>query len=152
MSPIQATPTLLTSASVIYVCLLVGIIGLIVLGGIAAFGVFIYRGRLRRSFEDFDGLWFRLVERWLHEPGQPVIRPLIDAYTEQLQRRNEFWTSYGQIIVAVLIIVVLSILLLTRSISAEAGLPILSGISGFTIAKSVSSSRGNSPTDPERRG
>jgi hypothetical protein len=48
MSPIQATPTLLTSASVIYVCLLVGIIGLIVLGGIAAFGVFIYRGRLRR--------------------------------------------------------------------------------------------------------
>lgn len=74
----------------------------------------------------------------------------MDAYSEQLQRRSEFWTSYSQIIVAALIIIVLTILLLTCSISAEAGLPVLSGISGFAIAKSVSVSRSCSPNDPEQ--
>lgn len=47
-------------------------------------------------------------------------------------------TNSGQFVTAILIIIVLSILLLTKTISAEAGLPILSGVSGFTIAKGVS--------------
>ncbi len=114
--------------------------------------MYLYGGRLLRRFPSGPEDWFHFVERWLHGPGNPSIRPLIEAYTEQLQRRNEFWTSYGQTIVAVLMIVVLTILLLTRTISAEAGLPILSGISGFAIAKSVSASRTGSPTDPGQRG
>jgi hypothetical protein len=76
---------------------------------------------------------------------------LSDAYSDYLQRRNEFWTAYGQIIVAALIIVVLSILLITKTISAEAGLPILSGISGFAIAKGVAMGKtGSSGPDREQ--
>jgi len=151
MSPGQVTPTLLTDATVVRMCLLVGIIGLLVLGGIVAFGIYVYGGRFRRASWAEDH-WLHLVEHWLHGPPNPAVRPLLEAYTEHLQRRNEFWTSYGQIIVAVLIIIVLTILLLTRSISAEAGLPILSGISGFAIAKSVSVSRTGPPSGPEQRG
>lgn len=59
----------------------------------------------------------------------------VDA--EQLQRRNEFWTTYVQTIVAVVIIVVIAALIISKSITAEAGLPIISGVSGFVIAKTV---------------
>ena len=151
MLSIPGNPTQLSETGTIYICLLVGAIGLLVLGSVFAFGVLLYRGRLRLALDRIEMFWEHLIERWIHGPGQPSIRPLIDAYTEHLQRRNEFWTGYGQTIVAVLIIIVLTILLLTRTISAEAGLPILSGISGFAIAKSVSSSRPGSPQDPTQR-
>jgi hypothetical protein len=153
MPPNQPITSLLTDATVLYVCLLVGAIGLLSLGAIVTFGIYLYRGRFRRVLSDED-MWVRLVNHWVNGsgPGRQNVRHLIDAYSEQLQRRNEFWTSYGQIIVAALIIIVLTILLLTRSISAEAGLPVLSGISGFAIAKSVSVSRSSSPNDPEQRG
>ena len=62
-------------------------------------------------------------------------------YSEYLQRRNEYLTAYGQIILAIFIVIVLAILLLAEVISAEAGLPVLSGVSGFAIAKTASSGR-----------
>ncbi len=40
--------------------------------------------------------------------------------------------------IALLVIVFLTILLLTKTISPEAGLPILSAVSGFAIAKGIS--------------
>ena len=46
---------------------------------------------------------------------------------ELLNRRNEFWMLYGQFILSLFVIVCVTILLLTGVISAEAGLPILSG-------------------------
>ncbi len=61
-----------------------------------------------------------------------------DAYSEYLLRRNEFWTIYGQVLTAILIVIILSILLVTKTITAEAGLPILSAVSGFAIAKGAS--------------
>ena len=152
MSPSQVNPVLLTDTSTVYICLLIGGIGLLVLAGVVVFGTLLYRGSFRFSNKRDEFFWEHLVERWIHGPSQPTIRPLIDASTEHLQRRNEFWTSYGQTIVAVLIIIVLTILLLTRTISAEAGLAILSGISGFAIAKSVSASRPGTRQDPNQRG
>lgn len=78
-----------------------------------------------------------------------IPRYLHESYAEYLLKRNEFWTSYGQVMVAVLIIIILAILLVTKTISAESGLPILSAVSGFAIAKGVGSSRGpSSPNDP----
>jgi hypothetical protein len=44
-------------------------------------------------------------------------------------------------LIAILIAIVLTILLLTKSITAEAGLPILSAVSGFAIAKGMSSTK-----------
>ena len=67
---------------------------------------------------------------------------MVNANAEHLQRRNEFWASFVQIAAALLIVIVLGVLLLTRTISAEAGLPILSAVSGFVIAKSANSNRG----------
>jgi len=135
-----------------WLCILVGVLGLLALGGVVTFGIFLYRGRLRRLPMPEEEIWLRLIDHAFHGPSlRPLLRPLVDEYSEQLQRRNEFWTGYGQIIIATLIIIVLTILLITKSISAEAGLPVLSGISGFAIAKSVSSARSSS-SDPEQRG
>ncbi len=67
-----------------------------------------------------------------------------DSYTEYLQRRNEFWIAYGQVLLAILIVIVLVVLLMTKTISEEAGLPILSGIFGFAIAKGVSTAKSGS--------
>ena len=61
------------------------------------------------------------------------------------ERRNEFWTMYGQILIAIFLILALTILLLTKSIKEEAGLPILSAISGFAIAKGASIRSNNNP-------
>ncbi len=73
-----------------------------------------------------------------------------DSYTEYLQRRNEFWIAYGQVLLAILIVIVLVVLLMTKTISEEAGLPILSGISGFAIAKGVSVAKSGSMPQPRR--
>ena len=55
-----------------------------------------------------------------------------------------FWNSYSQLILSVFIAYVITILLLTAAISAEeAGLPILSAIAGFAIAKSPSQRNNN---------
>lgn len=73
------------------------------------------------------------------------------AYAEYLNRRNELWVTYGQTTVAVLLLIVITVLLLTRTINADAGLPILSGIAGFAIAKTTGNPRGIPPAPPERR-
>jgi hypothetical protein len=54
-----------------------------------------------------------------------------------LQKIGEIWAIYGQIVLAILIVFTIALLLLTKTISAEAGLPILSAISSFAIAKNT---------------
>lgn len=97
---------------------MIATIGLLSIASIVGFGVFILRGRMRRGPLSKDEVLMRLLDHAMHGSGRPYIRPLLDAYSEQLQRRNEFWTSYGQTLVAALIIIVLTILLVTKSISA----------------------------------
>ena len=65
---------------------------------------------------------------------------LSNWYQQYLEKRNDFWEHYGQVALAVLIVVVLAVLLLSKTISAEAGLPILSAVAGFAIAKTSSTS------------
>jgi len=81
-----------------------------------------------------------------------IPRYLAESYSEYLQRRNEFWNTYGQVLIAVLIVTVLAILLLAKAISPEAGLPILSGVSGFAIAKGVSGAKTISVPQERMRG
>lgn len=134
---IQLNETLL-----FWLCILVGVVGLAVVSAIIWFGrnliAFQVEGRLLDHPMWHDFLHRHLKERFPHDD---IPRYMIEGYSEYLQRRNEFWTTYGQVLIAVLIVTILSILLLTSVISAEAGLPILSGISGFAIAKGVSGSK-----------
>lgn len=126
----------------VWICILVATVGLSVASGIAWFGHVVF---LRQTAELYPHFLENLFHRWAGGPGGPpddnIPRHLAESYAEFLQRRNEFWTAYGQVLLAVLIVTILAILILTKAISAEAGLPILSGVSGFAIAKSASSSR-----------
>jgi uncharacterized membrane protein YhaH (DUF805 family) len=76
---------------------------------------------------------------------------MTSAYAEYLSRRNEFWVTYGQTTVSVLLLIVVTVLLLTKTINPDAGLPILSGIAGFAIAKTTGTPRGLSAPPPEGR-
>jgi Fe2+ transport system protein B len=62
-----------------------------------------------------------------------------DICSVVMEKRNEFWLYYGQIIIALVIAIILAVLLLTKVIDASAGLPLLSAMGGFTIAKSTDS-------------
>lgn len=126
-----------------WLVLVVAALGLLVVGAIAIFAW--------KAFSD-DSRGFVSYERYLDFLTTHKIRSnlpvyLNEAYADYLQKRNEFWSTYGQVVVAVFIVIILAILMLTKTISAEAGLPILSAVSGFAIAKGVSSSK-NTPSNP----
>jgi hypothetical protein len=55
-----------------------------------------------------------------------------------LEKRNEFWSGYGQIIVTMVIITILAVLLLLNKISSEAAMPAMTGLGGFSLAKGIS--------------
>ena len=113
----------------------VGVVGLLVAAGLAYVGWRVFRLEMDRTLD-------RWMERWvMHEPMRVDPTIVTSAIEEYLSRRNEFWTVIGQLSVSILVVTVLTILLLTRAISAEAGLPILAGVGGFTIGKGVQTSR-----------
>jgi hypothetical protein len=127
---------------------------------IIAFGLVLLRQRLRwrqRSDEPLEMLLHDL-RHFLMQGGAPkdVTNQLLTwsaaVYADHLGRRNEFWVGYGQITVAVLLLTMVTVLLLTKTINPDAGLPILSGIAGFTIAKTTNASRGPNLPRPGNEG
>lgn len=135
-----------SSSEIVWLCLLVSCIGVVVVIAIVWFGRHIFA----KSQYDFWRL-ADFVEFWNKSSIRPNIpRYFLDALTESLHRRNEFWMTYGQVIISTFIIVILAILLLTKSISAEAGLPLLSAVSGFAIAKGVNTSSRAETPGPDR--
>lgn len=138
----------MSSDQIFWLCLIVIGIGVALVWAIVWFGRRIFGD----SQYDFWGL-ARFLDFWQSQNIRPNLpRYFVDALTESLQRRNEFWMTYGQIVVSVLIIVILTVLLLTKAISAEAGLPLLSAVSGFAIAKGVNSNRSSSPSPDREQG
>ena len=125
--------------------------GAIVLLLVVGLGVVIYgyRRRWRYDVEHFEHVIYRIYELLEKNPNQAAqLLPIANqAYSENLKKRNEFWRSYGQIMLAILLLVFITILLLTKTIDPDAGLPILSGIAGFAIAKG-SDSGGGMPSPP----
>jgi len=99
-----------------------------------------------------------LLERLLHMPPSARTREAaqlaMESLTDYRERRNEFWTTYGQVILSVFIVTILAVLLLTKTIDPDAGLPILSGVAGFAIAKTVSTGKTRTGVGPpgEREG
>jgi L-asparagine transporter-like permease len=71
-------------------------------------------------------------------PFAPATKTVCENY---LDKRNEFWVYYGQIIIAVIIAVIVAVLLLTKSIDQSAGISLLSALGGFSIAKTANSSK-----------
>src|SRR5438128_3614582 len=71
-----------------------------------------------------------LLEQWMTrlKPRPDSVTALID---EMVTRRYEFLTFYGQFIISSLVIGTITILLLTGTITADAGLPVLSTILGI---------------------
>lgn len=143
----------MSESQMLWLCILVGAVGLAVVCGIVWFGHVILRLRIEGRFLDHPFLE-ELFHRWLKGPPpyEDIPRYLAESYSEYLQRRNEFWNTYGQVPIAVLIVTVLAILLLAKAISQEAGLPILSGVSGFAIAKGVSGAKTISVPQERMRG
>jgi len=142
---ILPTHSLLSSTQIFWLCVVTTAIGVVVIWAILWFGNRLFS----RSHYDFWGLT-QFLEFWQRQNIRPNLpRYFVDALTEDLQRRNDFWNTYGQLVLATLIIVVLTLLLLTRAISAEAGLPLLSAVSGFAIAKGANSSR-SATSGPDR--
>lgn len=124
---------------------IVSFIGLAVLIGIVFFAI---SALSNKNSEFFN------YSKYLEFMNKNNIRPnmpkyLNEAYSDYLSKRNEFWSTFTQVIVAAFIIFILAILMLANVISAEAGLPILSAVSGFAIAKSTKSEKANTSSRDE---
>jgi len=68
MSPSQVTPVLLTDTSTVYICLLIGGIGLLVLAGVVVFGTLLYRGSFRFSNKRDELFWEHLLSAGFTDP------------------------------------------------------------------------------------
>ena len=90
--------------------------------------------------EYLDYLIRKIVEDDKYSHREALLAAVQDR-SDYRERRNEFWTSFGQIILSIFIVTVLTVMLISKTIEPDAGLPILSGISGFTIAKTISTSK-----------
>lgn len=128
---------------VFWFVIVVAILGLLIVSTIVFFA--------KNAFLD-DTRGFVNYEKYLEFLTEHKIRTNLpvyvnEAYADYLQKRNEFWSTYGQVVVALFIVIILAILMLTQTITAEAGLPILSAVSGFAIAKGVNSAK-NTPNNP----
>jgi len=134
----------MSEQNILWLSLAIIAIGLGCVGAIVFFGMYLFKGK--ESYALFEHPFFhRSMEYWEKNGVRYNLpRYVTEIFSELLERRNEFWTSHGQLIIATQIIIVLTILLLTKTITAEAGLPILSAISGFAIAKGVTSGRSGS--------
>lgn len=127
---------------VFWLSALAGIFGLLIAAGVIWFTV-----RAKREDE-------RLIESAKIQANSEMAarRFNLQFLALYLENRASFFVAFGQILIAITLIVVLTVLLLTRTISAEAGLPILSAIAGFAIAKGASVARTNALPAPEQSG
>lgn len=156
-SPVtELTPQITFSLS-LYTFGLGALVALLIIG----FGLVLLRHRLRwwgRRPEDAEDILLTLmVKKLASEAFSKDLANLVLTWSatinaDHLSRRNEFWVGYGQITVAVLLLTMITVLLLTKTIDPDAGLPILSGIAGFTIAKTTNSSRPSNLPRPGNEG
>lgn len=126
----------------------IGVLGIIIISGVLWFGRKIYdKSTFSYSYSYIiDYLIDHNTPKSLKRFTTDELKAIIKETSDVREKRNEFWDLYGQIVLTIFIVVILAILLITKTISAEAGLPILSAVSGFAIAKGVNSSKGPNST------
>jgi hypothetical protein len=71
--------------------------------------------------------------------------------SDVLAKREIFWTLLIQSTISLVVVVFIAILLLLRTVTAEAGLPILAAFGGAAISRGVSSVRTRSRIEPPPR-
>ena len=139
-----------------WLSIMLGVFGIVIVGGVIWLGRELFTKSICERLQYIDHLLVELIHKTQNHNTTNEIKAIVDYYADHRERRNEYWTVYGQIVLAISIVVILAILLITKTISAEAGLPILSAVSGFAIAKSTNSGKGSSstinPNDNEPRG
>lgn len=126
----------------------IAILGITVLYGVFKFGKDIY---VKTVWDKFRIDEKKIIDLLItNSPNNNVneLKALVNSYSDHRERRNEFWSIYGQVVIAIFIVVILAILLITKTISAEAGLPILSAVAGFAIAKGINSGKNSTNFDP----
>ena len=112
------------------------VFGIIVIASVFAFGLRVYHDRFDRWCRE---LMEHFVTAITHANPNNVIdlKPFWEMWDDILRRRNKFWELFGQVALSIAVSVILAVLLLTKSITAEAGLPILSAIVAFVIGKGI---------------
>ncbi|MCL2194246.1 MAG: hypothetical protein FWB78_12735 [Treponema sp.] len=74
-------------------------------------------------------------------------RTYSDRLANYWERRNGFVCNMGQVFIVIVIVGLLVILLLLGKISPESALPIIAGLGGFGVGKSIANARRGSPPD-----
>lgn len=128
------------------IAVIVLVVGLAFLYGLYRFGIKLFGEQSSKHFIELRDFIMHFGPD--SRRGQWVVESAASLYQNYLEKRNDFWEHYGQVAIAVLIVVVLAVLLLTKVISQEAGLPILSAVAGFAIAKSSGSSSNSRRPEP----
>ena len=110
--------------------------GVLIVASLFAFGLRVYNHRL-------DDETHFAIDRLLHWFDRTDQKPTFDwkffwaAWDDMLRRRNKFWELFGQVALSVVVTVIVAVLLLTKTIEADAGLPILSAVVAFVIGKGI---------------
>ncbi len=116
------------------------VIGTFLLSFLIAAGIFYYSA----ARPLLKGDWFRYLIEWLgHGPDRTDWpRHFADVKEGFLSLTQNF----GRVYLALFVTFVIATLLYLKVITAEAGLPILSGIAGFALGNSPNNSQGPPPT------
>ncbi len=121
----------------------IGGLGLLVIAGVLWFA---------RWLKSQDAEW---LPKPVETEGQTALQPSnkFDAQfiAHYLENRLEFGAGYGQTVLAILLVTVLGILLVTKTISSEAGLSLLSAIAGFVFAKGTAAHVSKSELETDKK-
>jgi hypothetical protein len=111
------------------------VFGFLAIAGITAFGW----SKLKRTWK--DGVCICQPDNEGPCNKQLQCATIREINADYLERRNEFWVCFGQIVVIVVIITILAVLLILEKISSEATLPVISGLGSFTLGKGIIGAR-----------
>src|SRR4051812_15097697 len=110
-------PTLLSIAVILF--------AIVVLFLVHGFGTAIFFGKYP------DGRWWEFFwQLFRHDPKayREAVKSSVEKY---LEKRNDYWSVFGQVYISIFLIATITVLLLTKTINADAGLPLLSAIVAF---------------------
>lgn len=135
----------MSGTQLFHLALSIALTGLILAGSIYFFGQYLYD---KWCVEPLERRCFQNYEHFLHElannriASDRIRAAFSDPYESYLERRNELWTFFGQVVLAILLLTLITILLLLEVISPDAGLPILSAVAGFAMGRGIGPGKG----------